>query len=125
MAAAHARAAAAVYQCGDYHRQPRVRLREGRRQPDVSLWCVTCASGKKISSVVFAAIRLPAGTCGNFTAASSSACGSDPIKAKQYVTSQCAGKASCSLSADIGTFNGGTDPCAGKAKHIEVEVVCS
>jgi hypothetical protein len=35
------------------------------------------------------------------------------------------GLQSCTLDADIGHFNSGTDPCYGVAKHVAVEVRCS
>lgn len=38
---------------------------------------------------------------------------------------QCIGKQSCTLSADINTFNNGKDPCVGVKKSIAVELICS
>ena len=70
---------------------------------------------------MFAAVGNPAGSCGNFTRGS---CDGDSTTATAYVHSTCVGKANCTLQANIGTFNGGKDPCAGVVKHVEVEVAC-
>ena len=81
-----------------------------------------CAGGGTINAVAFAAVGNPAGACGSFTRGS---CDGTPAKAIAYVAKQCMGKANCTLSADINTFNGGADPCPGVGKHVEVQVTCS
>lgn len=83
---------------------------------------LACASGGKITGVVFASIGDPAGPCGHFV---DGECKGDPAKAKATVAAACVGKASCSLLADIGHFNGGQDPCPGALKSLAVEVTCS
>ena len=75
-----------------------------------------------IASVAFASVGTPSGTCGNLSAGT---CSGDPAKAKAYVAQQCVGKRSCTLDADIKTFNSGKDPCFGVPKRAVVSVTCS
>ena len=89
--------------------------------PDGAKVTLNCASGT-ITGTTFAAVGTPTGTCGNFSCGK---CTGDPTLAKAYVAKQCVGKSSCTLSADIKTFNSGKDPCFGVAKSVAVEVTCS
>jgi hypothetical protein len=90
--------------------------------PDGTMVVLNCTGNGTIAAVSFAAIGTPAGNCGNF---SEGTCTGQPSAAKAYVAKQCVGKRSCSLRADINTFNSGKDPCYGVAKRIAVSVTCS
>ena len=83
---------------------------------------LNCTAGGAITAVTFASVGTPSGTCGNLSAGT---CSGDPAKAKAYVAQQCVGKRSCTLDADIKTFNSGKDPCFGVPKRVAVEVTCS
>ena len=81
-----------------------------------------CDQGGRITSVVFASIGTPSGSCGRFQPGS---CAGDTATAVGVVTSACVGKKTCTLFTDIGQFNRGEDPCVGIVKHVAVEVTCS
>jgi hypothetical protein len=78
--------------------------------------------GGTIAKVDFASIGTPAGQCGNLTIGK---CHGDEAKARSFVQSSCVGKASCTLPADIGHWNGNKDPCYGTVKSVAVQVQCS
>ena len=84
---------------------------------------LACFDNGTITAVAFAAVGTPGGKCGQLTI--DPKCNGDAVAAKAYVTRMCVGKASCTLDADINTFNGGKDPCLGVPKHAEVQVTCS
>lgn len=90
---------------------------------DGSQLVLACQAGS-ITAVTFAAVGTPTGmaSCANFTRGR---CDGDPATARAYVRKLCVGKKNCTLVADIGTFNGGRDPCVGTLKHAMVAVVCS
>ena len=90
--------------------------------PDGASVVLNCTGGGTITAVTFASVGTPGGTCGNFSAGT---CAGDANKSRVYVSSQCVGKSSCTLAADINTFNSGKDPCYNVAKHAEISVACS
>ncbi|HEY2514661.1 MAG TPA: PQQ-binding-like beta-propeller repeat protein [Polyangiaceae bacterium] len=77
---------------------------------------VSCPAGKVFGQVVFASYGTPAGACGAFK---TSAC--NATTSTGDVSSACAGKASCTLSATNAVFG---DPCSGTTKHLDVELSC-
>lgn len=90
--------------------------------PDGTKVVLNCTGSGTITAVTFSAIGTPDGNCGNF---SDGECTGQSSAATAYVAKQCVGKHSCSLSADINTFNSGKDPCYGVSKHVAVAVTCS
>ena len=90
--------------------------------PDGTTVNLNCTGNGTITAVTFAAIGTPDGNCGNF---SHGKCTGQPSAATAYVAKQCLNKQSCTLKADINTFNSGKDPCYGIRKHIAVAVACS
>ncbi len=90
--------------------------------PDGNSIQLTCPAGGKITSVPFASIGTPTGTCGNLA---DGTCKGNAGVAKAAVEKLCLGKQSCTVVADIQHMNGGADPCVGVPKSIAVEVHCS
>jgi hypothetical protein len=80
---------------------------------------LSCPSGQKIQTVVFASYgNAPSGSCGAYKA-STSCNASNSVAA---VKSACLGKASCSVGAGNDVFG---DPCSGVQKKLYADVQCS
>lgn len=84
---------------------------------------LTCPNAQKVLRVLYASIGTPTGSCADGFVNSS--CSGNSAAAQAYVASACLGKHTCTLTADIGHWNKGQDPCPGVSKNIAVEVLCS
>ena len=79
-----------------------------------------CPAGQKIASVTFASFGTPTGECKSGFHVDA-ACNAKNTVA--VVEKLCVGKSSCTVGADVDTFNG--DPCPGNKKRLSVQVACS
>ena len=77
---------------------------------------LSCPDGQIIDAVVFASYGTPSGTCGGFAVGDCNAATSTAM-----VTSLCAGRRTCSVTASNGTFG---DPCRSTTKSLSIEVSC-
>eukprot|EP00164_Ancoracysta_twista_P006265 GFYU01008705.1.p1 GENE.GFYU01008705.1~~GFYU01008705.1.p1 ORF type:complete len:1064 (-),score=338.26 GFYU01008705.1:1031-4144(-) len=80
----------------------------------VSLSC----GASVISDVTFASFGTPSGSCPSLTTGT---CNS--AKSMDVVKAACLGKSSCTVDAEIQTFDG-VDPCYGTKKQLAVAVTC-
>ena len=82
-----------------------------------------CHGNGVVTNVTFASVGTPSGSC--YEKLVPGACQGDLETATKYVRRACVGKHSCSVDADINTFNSGKDPCYGVAKSAAAVLECS
>lgn len=78
---------------------------------------LSCPSGQKISSILFASYGLPNGTCDSgFQEGTCHA-----TTSRSVVERACLGQTSCSVAASNSVFG---DPCSGKGKRLKIAYTC-
>ncbi|GAB4839432.1 Beta-galactosidase 3 [Ancistrocladus abbreviatus] len=77
-----------------------------------------CAIGQTVSSIKFASLGTPSGTCGSFLKGSCHAPNSHAVLEKN-----CVGHQTCTVAISYSNFR--VDPCPNVLKQLSVEAVCS